>query len=111
MNAKAIAVLIAVFVGGAAAGIGLAPVVRPPHHGPPPLPVAELGLDADQEAKARAIIAAHQPELEQILGEMRPRAQAVHRAIRGELDAILTPAQRTKLDALERERGGPHTER
>ena len=111
MNAKAIVVLVAVFIAGVAAGVGLAPAVRPAHGGPPPLPVAELGLDADQEAKARAVIAAHRAELDSILAEMRPRAQAVHRAIRAELDTILTAEQRTKLDELERERGGPHTER
>jgi Spy/CpxP family protein refolding chaperone len=115
MNAKtrllAMAVVLAAFIGGVAAGLSLAPRHGPPHPGPPPLPVAELGLTADQEAKARAIIATHSAELDQVLAEMRPKARAIHATIRTELDAILTPEQRMKLDALEREHGGPHTER
>jgi len=66
----------------------------------------QLGLDADQQAKAQAIFAAARAKAE---GSSDPGARrgAMHEAM-GQLTAILRPDQKAKLEALraQREAGG-----
>ena len=50
----------------------------------------------------QAIFARHRPQMEALWREMRPRFDSVRTAISGEISAQLTPAQRTKFQALER---------
>jgi Spy/CpxP family protein refolding chaperone len=111
--------LLAIFLAGGLAGFGLASALpasfaRWHHHGPPPLPrqFEELGLSADQEARARAIFERARPELDAVLQESYPRVRAINDRMEAELRAILTPEQRQRLDAMKARRppgppGGP----
>lgn len=107
-------VIVGTFVAGVVAGAGvcrwMAPRAGPP---PPPmhLPLRELGLTADQEAKARDIAERHRDELESILRSTYPKVRAVNEQIETELRQILTPEQQKKLDEIKTRRppprGGP----
>lgn len=106
MRLRAFFLLAAMFVVGALAGAGLVrhlglPAPQPPR--PPPLEaLARLGLTPDQEAKARAVIERHRPELDAIVQETMPRVRAVQDAIDRELAALLTPEQARRLEELKR---------
>ncbi len=115
-------VLLAVFAAGAATGAGLATALRPappappgqgPRHGRPPAPdgmppfVSELGLDAGQQARVRAIVDAHRAELEAAVRETFPRIRAVQEKVETEIRAVLTPEQATRLDAIRSRRPPP----
>lgn len=99
-------VLIATFVAGMLVGDGVHLWLRPHRHPPPPmrLPLAELDLSAEQMARAHAIIDGHRAELEVILRGTFPRVREVHARIEAEVRAMLTPAQRDRLDELEASR-------
>lgn len=81
---------------GAAAGLGVAPLLRPPR---PPLPPSldELRLAPEQRARIEGIIARHGPEVEAALGEALPRLRAVQDRVAAEIEAELTPAQRERF--------------
>jgi hypothetical protein len=59
-------------------------------------------LTPAQEDSVQAIFARHRPQMEALWRAMRPRFDSVRTAISGEISAQLTPAQRTKFQALER---------
>src|SRR5512137_1109960 len=111
-------VVLAAFLAGAVAGVGLqrwASPPPPPRHGPPPHPgpgaaglpphLRDLGLTPEQERKVTEIFERHRPELEAAIREAYPRIQAVVDAAQAETRAVLDPEQRRKLD--EREKLGP----
>jgi len=110
-------VLIATFVAGAVFGAGVYAWLGPrphPHRGgfgaPPgglPRWMAQLDLTADQEAKARAIFDTYRPQLQKVFEESFPKARAVNEQMDAELKAVLTPAQREKLDAWRKEHPHP----
>jgi len=99
-------VLVATFIAGAIVGIGADRWLRP-HQQPSPmmaLPLAELGLSPDQEARARAIIDAHRGELEAIVRANFPKVRAIHDQLAAELRPILSPDQQHRLDEWRRRR-------
>jgi len=102
-------VIVGTFVAGVAAGLGLARWIRPPERPPPPmgLPLGELGLSPEQEAKARAIGERHRAELEAILRDTYPKVRAINEKLDAEVREILTPAQRRRLDEIEARRRPP----
>jgi len=116
----AVATLIAVFAAGGLVGWGVAraghghrggggggpgdgpPWGRGDRNGPAAFLNRELDLTPAQEDSVQAIFARHRPQMEALWREMRPRFDSVRTAISGEISAQLTPAQRTKFQALER---------
>ena len=108
LRLRAVGLLAVVFLSGALAGAGLAPLLRGRHYPPsapfPPHgdgPFHELGLTPDQEARAHQIIEKHRDELDAIWKEAMPRVRAVQDTIDAELRAtVLTPEQSRKLDEL-----------
>jgi len=116
----AVATLIAVFAAGGLVGWGVAraghghrggggggPGDGPPwgrggRNGPAAFLNRELDLTPAQEDSVQAIFARHRPQMEALWRAMRPRFDSVRTAISGEISAQLTPAQRTKFQALER---------
>lgn len=84
------------FALGAAAGLGLAPLLRPPR---PPLPhsLEYLHLRPAQRQRIEAIIARHGPQVEAALAEARPRLRAVQERVAAEIEAELTPEQRERF--------------
>jgi hypothetical protein len=99
-------VLVATFALGGAAGIGVAPLLRPP---PPPLPptLQSLQLRSEQRQRIDAIIARHGPEVEAALGDALPRLRAVQARVALEIEAELDPAQREAFRRDRADRGPP----
>lgn len=104
LRLRAIGLLAAMFIAGALAGAGLTRALGPRGREPPPPPgmmlYAHLGLDREQEARARAIFEAHRPELDAVLRDALPRARAIQDAIDREMRAYLTPEQARRLDEM-----------
>ncbi len=105
LRLRAIGLLAAMFIAGALTGAGLTRALEPRHLGPPPHPpgmalYGQLGLDREQEARARAIFEAHRPELDAVLRDALPRARAVQETVDREMRAILTPEQARRLEEL-----------
>jgi hypothetical protein len=100
-------VLLGTFLAGAILGAGLYRWLEPSLP-IPPAPVfhmlGELDLSPQQQVQAQKIVERHEPELRAILAEGFPKLRAVHTEMTRELRTILTPAQRQKLDELERRR-------
>ena len=61
-----------------------------------------LDLTATQRDSVRAILERHRAEVEKIWREVHPRFDAVRSAMSTEINAQLTPAQRTRYAELER---------
>ncbi|MBI5548948.1 MAG: periplasmic heavy metal sensor [Deltaproteobacteria bacterium] len=104
LRLRAFALLAAIFLVGALAGVGavrLAAPWRMPH--PPPLGMElfeRLGLTPDQRERAKEIFEKHRPELDAILAETLPRVREVQEVIDGEMRAILTPEQARRFEEL-----------
>jgi len=99
-------IVLAAFVAGAGAGVGLyrwAGPRFPPHPGPSALPPHLRGLDLtpEQERRAAEIFERHRPDLEAIMRDSYPRMRAVVEETHAELRRILTPEQQRKFDELE----------
>jgi hypothetical protein len=62
-----------------------------------------LELTAEQRARAEAILARTAPQSREIMLELAERLQLVADSVDAELRAILTPAQRLRLDSLRSE--------
>ena len=98
---KATALLLLVFVSGAATGAALMRLLYAPRAPrtdrvspmtPPGL--EDLGLTKEQQRKAHEIGEKYRPQLEAIRKEIAPRVEKIHGKMQRELFAILTPAQR-----------------
>ncbi len=115
-------VLVAVFAGGVATGVGASWALRPPPHGRPGRPpaggglppfVGELGLSAEQQARVRAIVEGHRGEMEAAIRDAFPRVRAIQDRVDGEIREVLTPEQAARFDSLRSRRpplpgpGGP----
>jgi hypothetical protein len=106
--------LFGTFMVGLVTGGGLCRLLGPP---PPPFPppppppflapLGELELTPRQQEQARAILERHRPELDALVREAFPRVRAIHEQMMVELRPLLTPAQRTKLDAIQARRPPP----
>jgi Spy/CpxP family protein refolding chaperone len=94
-------IVLGTFLAGGLAGVGLAHSLGPRlflhHPGAPPF-VRELDLSPEQDAKVREVLERHRHELD-----------AVERAMKSEMRAVLTPEQQKKFDEMEarRPRGPP----
>lgn len=97
-------VLTVTFGLGVVAGLGLAPLLRPPPPMPPSLEALELR--PEQRARIEQIVAHHGPELDEALGDALPRLRAVQEAIAVEIEAELDPEQRERF-RREREAHAP----
>ncbi len=103
----ALALLTAVFLAGGATGWLLREGTR--HDGRrrgrgPDAMVAylsrELKLTAAQADSVRAAFARHRPEIEALWAQVRPRFDSIKTVVRAEIDAQLTPDQRTRHQRL-----------
>lgn len=104
--------LLATFAVGVVTGAGILFLLGPPMPPPPPpppffAPLAGLDLTPTQQRQARAIQERHRPELDALVREAFPRVRAINDQMRQELRAILTPAQRAKLDEMDARRPPP----
>jgi Spy/CpxP family protein refolding chaperone len=105
----AVGLLAAVFVAGGLAGWGgreaAARDARFPggHHGPDALVAylaRELKLSDAQRDSVRAIFARHRPETDALWAQVRPHFDSIKARVRAEIDAQLTPEQRTRHQQL-----------
>lgn len=101
-------IVLATFLAGAVAGVGLYRFAGPAHRrGPPgegpPLPphLAGLGLSPQQARQAAQILERHRPALDAVLRESYPRVRAIVEEMHAETRAILTPEQQKRFDELD----------
>ena len=65
----------------------------------------DLDLTPAQAAKIDSIFASHRPAIDSARAESEPKIRAIVELTRREIDSVLTPAQRAKLqDRMKRER-------
>jgi Spy/CpxP family protein refolding chaperone len=103
-------VIVGTFLAGAAAGAGALRWASPRRPPPPPpmgLPIRELGLSVEQEAKVTEITERHRDELDAILREMYPKVRAVNDEVEKEVRTVLTADQQKRLDELKARRPPP----
>lgn len=105
-------VLVLVFAAGVLFGAGLMRWTGsppPPQGAPGPIDMMthELGLDADQIARLRAIADVHRGELEGIMREAQPKIRSVLFAIEDELRPHLRPEQIQRLEQWRAHRPPP----
>ena len=82
--------------------------VRRPGNRPPTLEIwtKELGLSAEQQAKIREIFKQNETRLQSdeslksLRGGMDKRYAEIRAQLKAEIDAVLTPAQKQKLEAM-----------
>lgn len=94
-------VILGTFLAGAAVGAGVYRWLLPRPPPPPPmmgLPIHDLGLSAEQEAQAHAVMDRHRDELEAIMRSTYPQVRAVQEQMEKEVRALLTPEQQKRLD-------------
>jgi Spy/CpxP family protein refolding chaperone len=105
-RAWAAALLVAVFLAGAATGwaVSRATLVMPPHGGGPDALTAylarRLDLDAAQQDAVRAVLTRHHAEMQAIMSSVRPRLDSLRTTVRAEITAQLTPPQRERYARL-----------
>lgn len=100
--------LIAVFVAGGAVGVvldryihvGREPSMRTFVSADMSGVLDRLGLTGEQRAQARAIIERSAPRTEQTMLDVADHLRVISDSVDSELRAILTPAQRMRLDSL-----------
>lgn len=105
---SAVALLAMVFIAGGAAGWLLRDSIGHGGHsrggrGPDAMVAylsKELTLTSAQSDSVRAIFARHRAEIETLWGQVRPRFDSIKAVVRAEIDAQLTPEQRTKHQRL-----------
>ena len=106
----AFTLLMAVFLAGGAAGWAVGHRGDPPRMGPDPRGIADflarrLDLTAIQRDSVRAVFQRHHEEMRAIFNLVRPRMDSLRARVRTEVEAQLSPEQRTKyarlLDDLE----------
>jgi len=103
----AVGLLAAVFVAGGLAGWGGREATERDERGPrrgPDAMVAylsrELDLSPVQRDSVRAIFTRHRPETDALWAQVRPRFDSIKARMRTEIDAQLTPEQRTRHQQL-----------
>lgn len=102
----AVALLIAVFIAGGAAGWGAREGAKPDsrgRRGPEAMVehlTRELSLTAIQRDSVRAILERHHPEVEALWAEIRPRFDSIKARVRAEVAAQLTPDQQARYQRL-----------
>ncbi|MEY4548034.1 MAG: hypothetical protein RL685_4229 [Pseudomonadota bacterium] len=103
--------LVGTFAFGSVTGVALTLWARSDLRGPPPgpppfgpLPLQELGLSAEQRARADAIFEQHRPELDAIRQEGFPKVRRINEQLESEVRELLTPEQRARLDVLKAQR-------
>ncbi|MEY2930425.1 MAG: hypothetical protein RL033_1174, partial [Pseudomonadota bacterium] len=103
--------LVGTFAFGSVTGVALTLWARSDLRGPPPgpppfgpLPLHELGLSAEQRARADAIFEQHRPELDAIRQEGFPKVRKINEQLESEVRELLTPEQRARLDVLKAQR-------
>ena len=68
----------------------------------------ELDLTPTQRVRVDSIMARRIRDIEQVRQEVRPRMRQIFERTRTEIDSVLTPAQRERMNAIfRRHRGGP----
>jgi len=100
-------VLAIMFMLGIGAGLGAAPLLRPPPRPGLPPGMERLSLSRDQEQKIRAIMEKHAPEVDAALGDALPRIRVVQERVAGEIDKVLEPDQRARFREQRRTNGAP----
>jgi len=117
-RAWATALLLAVFLAGAATGwaVSRAALVRmPPRGGGPDALTAylarRLDLDAAQQDAVRAVLTRHHADMQAIMSSVRPRLDSLRTTVRAEITAQLTPTQRDRYARLLTELEHQHDER
>jgi len=71
----------------------------------------ELGLDASQRARFDSILDARNRRYDSLMAPVRPVLDSVGDAARQEIQALLTPEQRTRYDEMRRARERGRQER
>ena len=123
-KAWALALLVAAFVAGGAAGWGgrsMTAARRPPpfRYRDASAMVAylkkELSLSPAQQDSVRAVLQRHRPDLDAIWKQVRPRVDSIRSAIQTEISAQLAAAQQSRYRDLvarfERQRRGADSAR
>lgn len=77
----------------------------PPRHGmvggPMEMFSRELDLSAGQKEKMKAIFEKYQPEMDKVMEASRPKMDAVRQRLKAEINTVLTPEQRKKMEEME----------
>jgi hypothetical protein len=105
-RSRGVILLVACFVAGIAVGVAgdralrdnPGPVVRFTSSLPDALD--KLDLTREQRQAADSLLAQRTPRTDAVMREAIPRLAAIADSLDAELRALLTPAQRTKLDSL-----------
>jgi Spy/CpxP family protein refolding chaperone len=73
---------------------------------PPPglLPLDELKLSAEQRSQVSALFEQYHPRFDAIFRSTFPQVQAIHESLEADIRKILSPEQRSRLDALKASR-------
>lgn len=120
-------VILLIALGGGAAGVALDRLVFLPMHfhgrpfgpgrgGPPGAEMEgrarerfsrEIGLSAEQQKRVDSLIDRQMEELRAVRSATQPRIDTIFSQTRKAIDAILTPEQRVKAEALMRRGRGP----
>lgn len=101
-------VLALTFALGALAGIGAAPLLRPPPRpGGMPPGMESLALRPEQQRRIAAIVDAHGPEVEAALGDALPRLRVVQDRVAAEIEEVLDADQRAAFRAQRASRRPP----
>lgn len=64
---------------------------------------ADLALSAAQRDSVQTLLDRHQPAMDSLWDQIRPQFQSERQAIRNAISALLTPEQRDKYSALQRQ--------
>jgi Spy/CpxP family protein refolding chaperone len=119
-------VLLLTTIAGGLAGVAVDRLVLLPHmfggrdfgphgrHGPPPPNhefrdrfAHDLGLTEDQRVRIDSIMDRQMREVRAIRRQVQPRVDSIISGARRELDAVLTPEQRLKAEALRKQHPPP----
>ena len=60
----------------------------------------DLGLSSDQKESIRQIFESNDSKFKELYTEMRQRLSAIRTEIKNQIDAVLTPEQKKKLDSI-----------
>jgi hypothetical protein len=103
LQLRAALVILAIFLAGGVAGAGVSralPAAEP--DALPPFPAREIGLDPQQAGRVKAILEKHKPRMDALMDEFVPRVRAIAEDVEREIDGVLTPEQRARLEEYRR---------